>query len=224
MVKSLLASGGNNEKIIIGVVKDIYFGKSDRTPASMAFVVNSSSIANNFQLFLKTADNMSEKALEFLSENWKQVDPAAPFSYFFMDEQYNKVYSKEVKIIQTLNISTIISLFLLLLGIISVSYLISTAKVNEMAIRRILGADTNSILKIFLYEYIPPFIVASCLAVPMVYLFLNEWLTNYMNRTQIGFDVFLFALVVIAGLFLVISSIMTYKVLRNNPVNNLKYE
>ncbi|RPI76463.1 MAG: ABC transporter permease [Ignavibacteriales bacterium] len=222
--KKLIGFWGENEKIVVGVVKDIYFGKTDKTPSSMAFVVNSTSITNNFQLFFKTADNMSEKALEFLSENWKQIDPVAPFSYFFMDDQYNNVYSKEMKVIQTLTVSTIISLFLLLLGIISVSYLISTVKVNEMAIRRILGADTNSILKIFLYEYIPPFIVASCLAVPLVYLLLNEWLTKYVNKTKIGFDVFLFAIVVIAGSFLIISGIMTYKITRDNPVNNLRYE
>jgi putative ABC transport system permease protein len=222
--KKLIGFWGNNEKIIIGVVKDIYFGKSDRTPASMAFVVNSSSIANNFQLFFKTADSMSEKALEFLSENWKQVDPVVPFSYFFMEDHYNNVYAKEKKIVQTLTISTIISLFLLLLGIISVSYLVSTSKVNEMAIRRILGADTKSILKVFLNEYILPFIIASCLAIPLVYLLLNEWLIKYMNRTQIGFDVFLYALVVVAVSFLVVSTIMTYKVISENPVNNLKYE
>ena len=222
--KKLIGFWGNNEKIVVGVVKDIYFGKTDKTPGSMAFVVNSTSISNCFQLFFKTADDMSEKALEFLSENWKQVDPVAPFSYFFMDDHYNNVYSKEIKIIQTLTLSAIISLFLLLLGIISVSYLVSTSKVNEMAIRRILGADTKSILKIFLNEYIPPFIIASCLAVPLVYLLLNEWLTMYVNRTQIGFDVFMIALVIIAGSFLVISSIMTYKVLWDNPVNNLRYE
>jgi len=220
--KKLIGFWGNKEKIVIGVVKDIYFGKSDRTPASMAFVVNSSSIANNFQLFFKTADNMSEKAIEFLSENWKQIDPAAPLSYFFMDDQYNNVYSKEVKIIKTLTVSTIISLFLLLLGIISVSYLVSTSKVNEMAIRRIMGADTKSILGIFLNEYTTPFLIASCLAIPLVYLLLNEWLTKYMNRTKIGFDVFLYALVVIAGSFLIISGIMTYKIIHDNPAKNLR--
>ena len=222
--KKLIGFWGNNEKIVVGVVKDIYFGKTDKTPGSMAFVVNNTSISNCFQLFFKTDDNMSEKALKFLSENWKQVDLVAPFSYFFMDDQYNNVYSKEVKIIQTLTISTIISLFLLLLGIISVSYLVSTSKVNEMAIRRILGADTKSILKIFLNEYIPPFIIASCLAIPFVYLLLNEWLIKYMNRTQIGFDVFLFAVIAIVGSFLIISGIMTYKVIRDNPVKNLRYE
>ncbi len=222
--KKLIGFWGNNEKIVVGVVKDIYFGKTDKTPGSMAFVVNSTSISNCFQLFFKTADNMSEKALEFLSENWKQVDPVAPFSYFFMEDYYNNVYSKEKKIVQTLTISTIISLFLLLLGIISVSYLVSTSKVNEMAIRRILGADTKSILKIFLNEYNTPFIIASCLAIPLVYLLLNGWLTNYMNRTQIGFDVFLIAMVVIVVSFLIISGIMTYKVISDNPVNNLRYE
>ena len=222
--KKLIGFWGNNEKIVIGVVKDIYFGKTDKTPGSMAFVVNSASISNNFQLFFKTADNMSDKAMEFLSENWKQVDPVAPFSYFFMDDQYNNVYSKEVRIIETLTISTIISLFLLLLGIISVSYLVSTSKVNEMAIRRILGADTKNILIIFLKEYITPFLIASCLAIPIVYLLLNEWLAKYMNRTQIGLDVFLYALAVIAGSFLIISGIMTYKIIRDNPVNNLRYE
>jgi len=222
--KKLIGFWGNNEKTVIGVVKDIYFGKTDKTPESMVFVVNSTSISNNFQLFFKTADKMSEKALEFLSANWKDVDPVAPFSYLFMEDHYNNVYSKEKKIIQTLTISTIISLFLLLLGIISVSYLVSTSKINEMAIRRILGADAKSILRIFLNEYIPPFIIASCLAIPLVYLLLNEWLTKYMNRTQIGFDVFLYALAVIAGSFLIISGVMTYKVISDNPVNNLKYE
>jgi len=222
--KKLIGFWGNNEKTVIGVVKDIYFGKTDKTPNSMAFVVNSASMANNFQLFFKTADNVADKALEFLLENWKQVDPVAPFSYFFMDDQYKNVYSKEVKIMKTLTISTIISLFLLLLGIISISYLVSTSKVNEIAIRRILGADPKRILKIFLNEYISPFIIASCLAIPLVFLLLNEWLSNYMNRTQIGFDVFLFALVVIAGSFLIISGLMTYKIIHENPVNNLRDE
>lgn len=222
--KKLIGFWGNNEKVVVGVVKDIYFGKTDRTPGSMAFVVNSASLSNNFHLIFKTTNNISEKALEFLSVNWKQIDPVAPFSYFYMDDQYNNVYSKEVKIIQTLAISTIISLFLLLLGIISISYLVSTSKINEMAIRRILGADTKSILKVFMNEYIPPFIIASCLAIPIVYLILNEWLTKYMNRTQIGFDVFLYALVVVAGSFIIISGIMTYKVISDNPVNNLRYE
>jgi hypothetical protein len=222
--KKLVGFWGNNEKIVVGVVKDIYFGKADNTPGSMAFVVNSTSIGNNFQLFFKAADNLSDKALEFLSENWKQIDPVAPFSYFFMEDHYNSVYSKEVKIIQVLTISTIISLFLLLLGIISVSYLVSTSKINEMAIRRILGADADSILKIFLNEYILPFIIASCLAIPLVYLLLNEWLTKYMNKTQIEIDVFLYALAVIVGSFLIISVVMTYKVISDNPVNNLRYE
>jgi putative ABC transport system permease protein len=220
--KKLIGFWGDNEKIVVGVVKDIYFGKTDKTPGSMAFVVNSTSIAHSFQLFFRAVDKMSEKALEFLSENWKQVDPVVPFSYFFMDDQYNNVYSKEVKIVQTLNISTAISLFLLLLGIISISYLVSTSKVNEMAIRRILGADTKSINRIFLNEYITPFLIASCLAIPLVYLLLNEWLTKYMNRTQIGFDVFLLAIIVIAGSFLIISGIMTYKIIHDNPVKNLR--
>jgi len=129
-----------------------------------------------------------------------------------------------VKIIKTLTISTIISLFLLLLGIFSVSYLVSTSKVNEMAIRRILGADTKSILKIFLNEYITPFIIAACLAIPLVYLLLNEWLTKYMNRTQIGFDVFLIAIIVIVASFLTISGIMTYKIIHDNPAKNLREE
>jgi len=222
--KKLIGFWGENEKTVVGVVKDIYFGKTDKTPGSMAFVVNSTSISNNFQLFFKTADKMSVRALKFLDENWKQVDPVAPFSYFFMDDQYNNVCSKEEKIKKALTMSTIISLFLLLLGICSVSYLVSTLKVNEIAIRRILGADTDSILKIFLTEYIPPFIIASSLAVPLVYLLLNEWLTSFMNRTQIGFDVFLVALAVIAGSFLIISGLMTYKIIHNNPVNNLRDE
>ncbi len=48
--KKLVGFWGNNEKIVVGVVKDIYFGKSDKTPGSMAFVVNSTSISNCFQL------------------------------------------------------------------------------------------------------------------------------------------------------------------------------
>ncbi len=222
--RKLIGFWGNNEKIVIGVVKDIYFGKTDKTPGPMVFVVNSTSLTNSFQLFFKTADNMSDKALLFLSENWQQVDPVAPLSFFFMEDLYNNVYSKEIKIGKTLTASTMISLFLLLLGIISVSYLVSTSKVKEMTIIRILGADTKSILKIFLNEYIAPFIIALCLAIPLAYLLLNGWLTKYIYRTQIGLDVFLVATAIIAGSFLIVSGIMTYKVISVNPVNNMREE
>ena len=46
--KKLIGFWGNNEKIVIGVVKDIYFGKTDKTSGSMAFVVNSTSISQQF--------------------------------------------------------------------------------------------------------------------------------------------------------------------------------
>jgi putative ABC transport system permease protein len=190
----------------------------------MVFVVNSTSITNCFQLFFKTSENVQEKALEFLRDNWKQVDPVAPFSYFFMEENYRSLYSKEIKISKTLTASTMISLFLLLMGIISVSLLVSASKVNDMAIMRILGAGTKSILKIFLKEYMAPFIAGSCLAIPLVYLILNGWLSRYINRTQIGLDVFLIAIAVIIISLLIVSSLMTYKVISDNPVNNLRYE
>jgi hypothetical protein len=45
-----------------------------------------------------------------------------------------------------------------------------------------------------------------------------------MNRTQIGFDVFLIAIIVIVASFLTISGIMTYKIIHDNPAKNLREE
>ena len=220
--KKLIGFWGENEKTIIGIVDDIYFGSTNKLPEPMTFVIGDN--GHTKYIYYRYLFGTETKTIETLKDNWNEIDPSVPFGYFLMEEFYQNSCKKEVNIKNILIISALISLLLSLVGIFSVGYVLSKSRMKEMSIRRVLGANPVQIFKIFISEFINPFIIASFLAVPLIYITLNDWLTKYANRADIEYDSFLFALLIILMILSSISFIITYRVSRKNLANNLRYE
>ncbi len=87
-----------------------------------------------------------------------------------------------------------------------------------------MGATATSIVVMFFKDFAKWIVLANIIAWPIVYFVMNDWLQNFVFRTDI--QLLDFPLALIAGLivaFLTISY-QTVRSARSNPVDALRYE
>lgn len=221
--KKLLGFWEEKEKIVIGVVDDIYFGSPNKLPEPMAFVVNEH-LGSVEYLYIKYREGAFSEVFKEVQDIWKRIDPSVPFSHYVFDDFYRTTFRKESAIKNILLISSLISILLSIVGIISVSFLISTSRIKEMGIRRVLGASFSQIFGIYFNEFLVPLIAAVMLALPLSYIALNDWLTKYANRVVIKVDSFFYAIISIAIILIAVSLATTFKVSSKNLAEKLRYE
>lgn len=220
--KSLIGFWDESEKTIIGVVDNIYYSSQNKAPDPMAFILNDLDFSDF--LFIKTKSGSFSQTLSFLEGQWKQIEPAIPFKYDVLNDRYDRFCSKETLLKNLLMITSVISLILTLIGIISVAFMVSTAKLKEIGIRRVFGAGRMNLFRIFSTEFAIPFCVAVLLAVPFSYVVLNDWLTQFANKAAVSVDIFIEAILAIVVLLVTISLMATQRIASRNLSETLKHE
>jgi len=67
-------------------------------------------------------------------------------------------------------------------------------------------------------------LIAGAAAVPVAYYLVSNWLNDYTNRITIGIDTFLLPVVIQCIIAVLVTSGVTFNVLRQNPAKSLKSE
>ncbi|RYF10070.1 MAG: FtsX-like permease family protein [Flavobacteriales bacterium] len=97
-------------------------------------------------------------------------------------------------------------------------------RTKEVALRRILGATTASLLKMLNKDFLWLVILANLLGDIIAYIYMNKWFAGFAYRISMPFEVFL-----IANLSIIIITILTVswqslRALNSKPSVVLKYE
>ena len=97
-------------------------------------------------------------------------------------------------------------------------------RTKEIGIRKVLGASVGQIVLMFSAEFIRLVAFASLIAWPVAYYVLNDWLSNFSYRIDLGVAAFAMSTALAVGIALVTVSYQAWKVAHTNPVDALKYE
>ena len=162
--------------------------------------------------------------VKFIGETVDSYNPEHPFDYFFLDDSFNDMYKSEQKFGKIFNCFSALAILIACLGLLGLISFSAEIRTKEIGIRKVLGASIASVLKLITKEYLLLIAVASVIAWPVSYYFLNNWLKNFSYRINVNWDVFLFSGIIILVIALVTVSYQSVKAARANPVEALKYE
>jgi putative ABC transport system permease protein len=87
-----------------------------------------------------------------------------------------------------------------------------------------MGADTRDILKLLVWEFAKPVLLANALAWPLAYLVMNRWLDGFAYRIALGPMVFIGAGVIALAIASSTTLYHALQVARSRPVMALRYE
>ena len=165
-----------------------------------------------------------EQSVDLVSAVWKKHFPNSVLDKSFAEERILKNYQSEQRFSKVFIVFTTISLAIASLGLFALVSFSVDSRTKEIGIRKVLGASVSTILKMLSKEFLVLVLVSSGIAIPTGYYFMNQWLSRFAYRIELGVVVFIAAalLVIIIALFTVSARAIKAAIL--NPVDSLRNE
>lgn len=219
--KKMYEGGSGGIGTIIGVTKDFHY-KGLQSKVEPLVLQWRPDFFSHLSLTVKT-DNLSE-TLSFVKKKWHELRLGGLFTYFFLDEDFNRHYRSEESLGRLYAVLTMLAVFLSCLGLAGLSSFTAEQRTKEIGIRKILGASVPNILILLMSEFTKWVMVASLIAWPVAYFIIHKWLQGFAYRTSPSIWVFGLSA---AFAFLIAVLTVSYQSIKSaiaNPVNSLRYE
>lgn len=207
---------------VVGVVKDFNFRSLHEGIKPYALTT---SITDKYQYFIanvKTKDYAGVAAS--LGAVWKKLNPDIPFTYSFLDQDFQKNYEKERRTGSIVLYFTCIAVIIACLGLFGLAAFSAERRTKEIGVRKVLGASVGSIVSMLSGEFLSLVCVALVIATPVAWWGMREWLQGFAY--QVGIQWWIFP---VTGLFAILVALLTVgfqsvKAALMDPVKSLKRE
>lgn len=205
---------------VIGVVKD-FNQRSLYNPITPLILYYS---PNNNGVQIKLGTNNIQANVAGVESAWKKVFPSLPFSFVFIDQDFDSQYAADQqrgKIFTAFSILTVVITCLGLLGLIAFT---TEQRQKEISIRKILGAGIGQIIPLITRNFVYLVGISCIIAFPVAYIFMHNWLKIFPYNT--GLSVLPFAMSAITVLVITMLTVLFHsiKAALANPSNSLRSE
>ncbi len=207
---------------VIGVIEDMVM-ESPYQPVSQTVFVLNGNPGNFINIKINPAVSARE-ALSSISAVFKKYNPAAPFEYKFVAEEYARKFGDEQRIGRLATGFAALTIFISCLGIFGLASFTAEQRTKEIGVRKVLGASVLSIWQLLIGEFMRLVMIASLIAVPAGYYLLQHWLRQYEYRTSFSWWVFALASGGVLLITLLTVSSQAIKAALSDPVKSLRNE
>jgi putative ABC transport system permease protein len=206
---------------VVGVVKDFHQEtlKNKVDPIIMVF---EPLWLRTFLVKLETNDVAS--TMSVIEGAWNELFPKYPFEYQFLDDLYNNLYKNERQQLQLLYLLSGLAITIAFIGLFGlIAYSLKT-RVKELAVRKVMGANLTSLIRLIGKEYLLVMLAGAALAIPLSYFWVSKWLENFAYRIDISVMSYLITLAGICLLLMATVALQTIKTTGSNPADILREE
>ena len=211
---------------IVGVVKDFNF-QSMREQIKPAYIWYSPEAVQ--YLYIKIAPERRQQTLAFIKEKFEEFaarDNAfiKDFNYQFFSDKLNQSYASEHQQSRMLLFFTVLAIVIAVMGVFGLVALSTEQRTKEIGIRKVNGAHSDRIVRMFCREYLVWVGIAFVVACPVGYWLMRSWLSEFAYQTPISWWLFLLAGLLTAAITLLTVVGQTWRKASQNPVESLRYE
>lgn len=206
---------------VIGVVEDFHNQNflSTIDPLVMAYYPS-----NAWRLLVKLDGTNPETSLKNLEKVYKKFDSVYPFTYSFLDQQFDGEYQSEITTGKLATFFTLMAIFISCLGLFGLASFTAERRTKELGIRKILGATFPNLIALLCSDFTRLILISLVIACPAVYYISTSFLARYAFHTDLGLSIFVMTAVGIFFLALLTVIFQSVKAARANPVNSLRAE
>lgn len=211
---------------IVGVVKDFNF-QSMREQIKPAYIwYNPEALS---YLYIKIAPERRQPTLAFIKEKFEEFatrDNAfiKDFSYQFFSDKLNQNYVREHQQSRMLLFFTVLAILIAVMGVFGLVALSTEQRTKEIGIRKVNGAHSDRIVRMFCCEYLVWVGIAFVVACPVGYWLMRNWLSEFAYQTPISWWLFLLVGLLVVAITLLTVVGQTWHKASQNPVESLRYE
>jgi ABC-type antimicrobial peptide transport system permease subunit len=221
--KTMHYEGDTTMATIVGVVNDYVYGNMYGKPDPVMFFA--ASPQNNTLMYVRLRPNADlQKALASIRGILKKFNPAYPFDYGFVDDQFNNMFQTEGLASKLSRVFASLAIVISCLGLFGLAAYTAERRTKEIGIRKVLGASITSVTALLSKDFLT-LVGLSCIAAfPLAYYAMSKWLKGYDYHIDIHLWVFAAAGMTAAVIALITVSYQAIKAALANPVKSLRSE
>ncbi len=205
---------------IIGIVNDFNYESLKQPVGPLSLFLSRNPGTISFRV-----DPQAMKGFLAKSESlWKELAPAMPFSYQFLDEAFAEMYRSEQRVGKIALLFAVLAIVIASLGLFGLATYMAEQRMKEIGIRKVLGASVQRIVKLMSLEFIRLVVISFLIASPVAWWAMNKWLGDFAFRVNISWWMFIVSAILALLIALSTVSIQAFRAAIVNPVKSLKTE
>jgi len=159
-----------------------------------------------------------------VKQQWKQVSVDVPFEAKFSEDIVRELYSSEKTRAEIFAAFSLLAVIIACLGLFGLAAFTVERRTKEIGIRKVLGAGTADIVRLLVWQFSRPIIIANVIAWPVAWWLMRDWLNGFDQR--IALTPVPFALAAAVAFAIAIGTVAGHalRAARVNPIHALRYE
>jgi putative ABC transport system permease protein len=206
---------------VIGVVKDFHFKSLHQKIEPLVLDVKPEW---SWSAAIRLAPGNPREALDFIEKQWQVFESDLPFSYNFLDEDFDRLYRAEERLGKLFSSFTFLAIFVACLGLFGLAAFTTERRTKEIGIRKVLGASVRDVLLLLSKDFSKLVAFAFVVASPFAFFAMNAWLQNFAYRIDSSMTTFLLCGILVLLVALITVSSQALRAALANPAKALRYE
>jgi putative ABC transport system permease protein len=175
-------------------------------------------------LSVRIRDGHVQDGLAYIARTWHAYAPSAALQWHLLDDDYDKLFQADERQGTLFGLFVGIAIFIACMGLFGLAAFSTERRTREIGLRKTFGAGTYDIIRMLLWQFSIPVLVANAIAWPVAWYWLHGWLEGFAYRIVLSPIYFLgagAAALVIAWATVFIHAL---RVASANPIHALRYE
>lgn len=212
----------NKPYTIIGVIKDMIIESPYDPVRPSLFHINKEE--GNVVIMKLNPNKGASESLAKIKEIFTKYDPASPFEYRFVDEEYERKFQSEERVGKLASFFSVLAILISCLGIFGLASFVAEQRTKEIGVRKVMGASVVNLWGMLSKDFVVLVLISLFVAIPVAFYFMTNWLQKYDYRTDIAW--WIFAASGVGALFITLCTVsyQSIKAALANPVNSLRSE
>ncbi len=212
---------------VVGVVRDFHHQSlhSQMEPLGIRLLAEDN-IRAQYERFIaiRIGPGRLPDTIAGIRETWEKSLPGVPFTYTFLDDDYDRLYAQERRTVSMSTVSASLAILVSSLGLLGLAAYSAENRRKEISIRKVLGATTERIISLFCRELLKWILLANLLAWPIAYWAMGAWLSGFAYRIGLEARFFLLAAAGALGIALLVVGGQTLRAALAPPASSLRRE
>ena len=210
---------------VVGVVKDFNF-ISLRDKVTPLAIQSNEAFGRAAQYFVtRVKAGQIPDAIHAIETKWKELAPAEPFKFSFLDENLDAQYKSERQSGKLFAVFSGLAIFVSCIGLFALSAYITSLRTKEIGVRKVLGSSVAGVVILLSKDFTKMILIAFILAVPVAwYVMEHWWLQNFAYRINISLWIILVSGLSALMIAWITVSYQSIKAAIQNPVGSLRSE
>jgi len=155
---------------------------------------------------------------------YMRFNPGITFEYKYLDEEYQKLYTSEIRIGLLSRYCAGLAILISCLGLFGLAAFTAHRRQKELGIRKVIGATVSQLVYLVSKEFLVLVAMAIAIAFPLAWLGMYKWLNEFIYRTRITADLFWMTGATVILITLLTISYQSISAALANPATSLRAE